>query len=536
MRVAEARAGVISAEAAAAVAAACDRIAVRRVRSSRWRAAPPATRPSRSCARFAARIGEPHAAFVHRGATSQDIVDTAAMLVAQRAAKLDRRRPPRRGGRVRATRRRAPGHRDGRAHAAAAGGADDVRPQGGRAGSSGSSRRGPGSRRSRRRCPRSSEAQPGRSPRSATAESRCCASTPRSSGCASRLCRGTRTGRRSPSSRAPSPASRAAAAKIGGDIVLLAQTEVGEVAEREPGGSSTMPHKRNPVGAVLGDRLRAAQPRERRDPARERRAGARARCRCLARRVARAHRRARRDRRCGRCRAPVAHRPGGGRRTDARQHRPGDARRGRPLRLRRSSGPRTISARPPRSSTVRWRCTGNERHRRPLRVARLGRLDLGRRRPAALGGRRVVRIDHPGHGGRAARRGSRCRRPRRACARPRRRRDVLVRRSVARRSGRDAAGADRAGAPGAARARVHGCAVRRAGAMARTRRARAGRRSRGDRRCRARTLVHAAVRRRRPVPRDAALRRIRRGTRAAATRSPPGTFAAHSPRFAHRRS
>ena len=42
-----------------------------------------------------------------------------------------------------------------------------------------------------------------------------------------------------------------AAAKIGGDVVLLAQTEVGEVSEREPGGSSTMPHKRNPVGAVL---------------------------------------------------------------------------------------------------------------------------------------------------------------------------------------------------------------------------------------------------------------------------------------------
>ena len=42
-----------------------------------------------------------------------------------------------------------------------------------------------------------------------------------------------------------------AAAKIATDIVLLAQTEVGEVAERAPGGSSTMPHKRNPVGAVL---------------------------------------------------------------------------------------------------------------------------------------------------------------------------------------------------------------------------------------------------------------------------------------------
>jgi 3-carboxy-cis,cis-muconate cycloisomerase len=40
-------------------------------------------------------------------------------------------------------------------------------------------------------------------------------------------------------------------AKIGLDVALLEQTEVGEV--REPpgaGGSSTMPHKRNPVAAV----------------------------------------------------------------------------------------------------------------------------------------------------------------------------------------------------------------------------------------------------------------------------------------------
>jgi 3-carboxy-cis,cis-muconate cycloisomerase len=42
-----------------------------------------------------------------------------------------------------------------------------------------------------------------------------------------------------------------AASKIGLDVVLLAQTEVGEVSERESGGSSTMPHKRNPVRAVL---------------------------------------------------------------------------------------------------------------------------------------------------------------------------------------------------------------------------------------------------------------------------------------------
>ena len=41
--------------------------------------------------------------------------------------------------------------------------------------------------------------------------------------------------------------------KIGRDVLLLAQTEVAEVAEaggEGRGGSSTMPHKRNPVGAV----------------------------------------------------------------------------------------------------------------------------------------------------------------------------------------------------------------------------------------------------------------------------------------------
>jgi 3-carboxy-cis,cis-muconate cycloisomerase len=41
-------------------------------------------------------------------------------------------------------------------------------------------------------------------------------------------------------------------AKVGRDVVLLAQTEVGEVREGVPGrgGSSTLPHKRNPVAAI----------------------------------------------------------------------------------------------------------------------------------------------------------------------------------------------------------------------------------------------------------------------------------------------
>jgi 3-carboxy-cis,cis-muconate cycloisomerase len=45
-------------------------------------------------------------------------------------------------------------------------------------------------------------------------------------------------------------AAAAAAAKIAGDIVLLAQTEVAEVREGRRGGSSTMPHKRNPAVSV----------------------------------------------------------------------------------------------------------------------------------------------------------------------------------------------------------------------------------------------------------------------------------------------
>jgi 3-carboxy-cis,cis-muconate cycloisomerase len=48
-------------------------------------------------------------------------------------------------------------------------------------------------------------------------------------------------------------AASVAAAKIAGDVVLLAQTEVAEVREAGGGASSTMPHKQNPVHAVLAD-------------------------------------------------------------------------------------------------------------------------------------------------------------------------------------------------------------------------------------------------------------------------------------------
>ena len=45
-------------------------------------------------------------------------------------------------------------------------------------------------------------------------------------------------------------ASAGGCAKVGLDVILLSQTEVGEVAEGDGGGSSTMPHKRNPVRAI----------------------------------------------------------------------------------------------------------------------------------------------------------------------------------------------------------------------------------------------------------------------------------------------
>ncbi len=53
-------------------------------------------------------------------------------------------------------------------------------------------------------------------------------------------------------------AAAGAIGKVATDVVLLAQTEVGEVREGESGGSSTLPHKQNPVAAVTA-RAGAAQ-------------------------------------------------------------------------------------------------------------------------------------------------------------------------------------------------------------------------------------------------------------------------------------
>jgi 3-carboxy-cis,cis-muconate cycloisomerase len=50
------------------------------------------------------------------------------------------------------------------------------------------------------------------------------------------------------------------AGKIGRDVTLLAQSEVAEVAERAPGASSAMPHKRNPVASICAVACAAQAP------------------------------------------------------------------------------------------------------------------------------------------------------------------------------------------------------------------------------------------------------------------------------------
>jgi 3-carboxy-cis,cis-muconate cycloisomerase len=52
--------------------------------------------------------------------------------------------------------------------------------------------------------------------------------------------------------------SASAVAKVAGDVVLLAQREIGELQEAQPGGSSAMAHKQNPIAAVTA-RAAAAQ-------------------------------------------------------------------------------------------------------------------------------------------------------------------------------------------------------------------------------------------------------------------------------------
>ena len=158
---------------------------------------------------------------------------------------------PARRRRLRGARARAPRHADGGADAAAARRSDDVRAQGGRL-----ARRGDGrARRGWRTCapagsPRSSAVRrdalrPGRARRRGRPRSQ------RELDLSSRRILLAHEPRADPELGAALDRGRGVARRSALDLELLAQTEVGEVREvGDGGGSSAMPHKQNPVGAM----------------------------------------------------------------------------------------------------------------------------------------------------------------------------------------------------------------------------------------------------------------------------------------------
>ena len=246
---AQRRAGILTEEAAAAVADACDpalydvaELAVQGRASGN--PAEPLVRALR------ARIGEPHAGAVHLGATSQDIVDSAAMLVAQRASKLV---DDELAGAADECARIAAEHR----HTVMA--ARTLLQQAVPT-TFGLKSAGwlVGLVESRARLAAvavSLPAQLGGAAGTLAALG--------DDGIRVLQLYSEELGLREPTvpwHTIRTPVAElagalagvaGAVAKIATDIMLLAQTEVGEVAERAPGGSSTMPNKRNPVGAVL---------------------------------------------------------------------------------------------------------------------------------------------------------------------------------------------------------------------------------------------------------------------------------------------
>ena len=250
---AEATAGVIPPSAAGAIAAACraelfDSDVIAREGRGVGNPAEPLVRALR------AAVGGDAAGYVHYGATSQDIVDTAAMLVSRRALELVLADVAGGHGGLRDARRDASRHSHGRAHAAC-------------------------SRRCRRRS--GSRRRPGW-PACSRRRSSCWTRALRSR-CSWAAAAGTLAalgaygpevvtrvagdlGLAEPvlpwhTSRVRVTALGSALATLAGalgkialDVVLLAQTEVGEVSEpagEGRGGSSTMAHKRNPVGSTL---------------------------------------------------------------------------------------------------------------------------------------------------------------------------------------------------------------------------------------------------------------------------------------------
>ena len=264
----------------------------------------------------------PAAGHVHSGATSQDIVDTAAMLVAHRAAGAAPGRPRGRLGRRRATRAGAPRHPARRPDAAPAGRSGHPRAEGG------------GLAHGPRRRDRPPEDGPRGAPRRAARRRR---RHPRLAG---------RSRRRRHGGHGTGPRTRTAGAPVAHDPhpARGARGRAGHGLRRRgedrprrhaPGPDRGGGGRRGRGGRLLDDaaqaqprrgdqrrRVRRAGARARRDAPRRDGARARARGRELARRVASVHRAAALD---GLRRRMAAHVPGGagGRRPrDAREPRP----------------------------------------------------------------------------------------------------------------------------------------------------------------------------------------------------------------------
>ena len=201
-----------------------------------------------------AKVNEKARGYVHWGATSQDVIDTGFALCGKTRDRDHARRSRRVDAGARSADRQASRHGHGRPHADAAGAADHLRLQGGGLalrpdgrGRAAAARRGGRARAAVRR--RSRNARGTRRGRREGAQAR----LPRSSDLTEAAITWHAERGRIFDIAAALAGLSGAATKIATDVLLLMQTEVGEAFEPAApgkGGSSTLPHKRNPVGAA----------------------------------------------------------------------------------------------------------------------------------------------------------------------------------------------------------------------------------------------------------------------------------------------
>ena len=253
---AEADVGIVPRSAAEAIAAACD-ACLYDIAALGEAAAPAGNVAIPLVKALTAKVNEKARGYVHWGATSQDVIDTAFMLVARRAlahhARGARDATEALAGLVAAHR----GNDDARPHADAAGAADHLCLQGGRVafGTDASPRRACGVSR-RKRWPCSSAARPERSRRSARTGSPCAARSPprsRPAGADDHLARRARQGLRH-RCRARRPFRR-----------------VRQDCQRRPahdadGGRRSVRAGRRRQGRLFSDAAQAQSRRRRRDP------------------------------------------------------------------------------------------------------------------------------------------------------------------------------------------------------------------------------------------------------------------------------